>query len=340
MKLLRMISLILVVVSGLSACTSENGGTTGGNPYSEDVSVSGASAQALGGALSASASGGLQASYQMQPASQQKTTVATSLQNLLWSKAWAAGLCPTFLTAAGPSCSASGSAMTLVYDSCSFGSSVTSWEGRKQLTMSAGAAACGTFPHPGAGGSLYRQFVNAAATSPGVMQITSAYGTLALIDHVTANLSNFDGAAIPTITNGGYGMKVDFDGSGARSAVTIAERVRVIGAYDHSIHGSLTITETSGASSRTANGTVDVYLNIAEVIGTSVFTNVVHSDMCCQPTSGSITTTFAAGSSPPTTAIGLLMVGQSETLTFTGCGTANLVAFDGSTKQVRLSRCF
>ena len=67
MKLLRMISLILVVVSGLSACTSENGGTTGGNPYSEDVSVSGASAQALGGALSASASGGLQASYQMQP---------------------------------------------------------------------------------------------------------------------------------------------------------------------------------------------------------------------------------------------------------------------------------
>lgn len=269
------------------------------------------------------------------------TPKSSSLALDLFPRAWAAGFCPTFLTAAGASCSASGSAMTLSYQDCNFGASTAIWKGKQQLTMSAGSASCGTFPNPGASGSLYRQFVNASASGPGVMQIDTAYGTAAFIDHLSANLNNYDGVTITPIHNGGYGMKVDFNGSGARSAVTLASRVIVTGVYSHTIAGALTISESSAsASQRTINGSINVYLNFVQVTGTSVFTNVVHDNMCCQPISGTITTSFAAGGNVAPTAFGATMVGNSETLTFTGCGTANLTGFDVSVKSVQLSRCY
>ena len=129
--------------------------------------------------------------------------------------------------------------MNLIYQDCNFAGSMGIWKGKQQLTMSSGSASCGTFPNPGASGSLYRQFVDSTGAAPGVMQIDTAYGTTAFIDHASTNLSNFDGVAIPTIQNGGYGMKVDFNGSGARSAVTLAARVIAIGLYSHTITGAL-----------------------------------------------------------------------------------------------------
>lgn len=231
--------------------------------------------------------------------------------------------------------------MTLLYQDCNFGASSSIWNGKQKLTMSAGAASCGTFPNPGAGGSLYRQFTNASGAAPGVMQIDTSYGTTAFIDHASTNLNNYDGVTIAPIHNGGYGTKVDFNGSGARTAITLGARVMVIGVYGHTITGGLTISESSAsASQRTINGSIDVYLNFVQVTGTSVFTNVVHDNMCCQPISGTITTTFAAGTNVAPTAFGATMVGNSETLTFTGCGTANLTGFDGNVKSVQLSRCY
>jgi hypothetical protein len=277
----------------------------------------------------------MQAFYKMHaPATQ----VARRFEFSLWPKAWAAALCPTFQST-GLTCNAIGGVMQLSYNDCTFPNSSVIWLGRQALVMSSGTATCGTFPYPGASKSLMRQYVNGAGTSPSSMILTSAFGTTAVIDHATPNLGNFDSAPISAIYNGGYGYQVDYDPSGARSNVTLRERVAVAGSYDHSLNGSLAITETAGAASRTANGTIMVYLNQVQVIGSANFTNVVHSDMCCQPVSGTITTSFSAGVTSPTPQ-GAPMVGHSESLTFTGCGTARHTDYAGNVSNVILSRCY
>lgn len=87
---------IAITALGLTACPGGGKGTTGGNPLAEDTSVSGAAAQALGGALSASNSAGLQALYKYKPSMYTPKHSALSLN--LFPRAWAAGFCPTFLT--------------------------------------------------------------------------------------------------------------------------------------------------------------------------------------------------------------------------------------------------
>ena len=337
MKKLLLVSFLLL----FTAACAKNGGTTTGNPLTEDSSASGAAAQALGGALSASDANGLQAFYSKQSSPVHVAHGSKWEIFSLFPKAYAAGICPTFNTAAGPKCAVSGGNMWLNYSHCSFPSSSAIWDGVQAITMSAGTASCGTFPNPGASSSLYRQFVSAMnSTSPWAMVIRSGYGSVGVVDHVTSNLSNFDNQSIATLINGGYGMRVDFNGTGARSAITLRQRIAVVGSYDHTIDGSLTIAETFGGSSRTVNGTITVYLNGLQVVGTSVFNTVVHNNICCLPVSGSITTSFAAGANVAPTALGTLFVGASETLTFTGCGTAQLQQYDGTVKSVSLSRCF
>lgn len=335
LNLLVLVSLALILAT--VGCSSSKGGTTGGNPLSEDSSASGAVAQATGGALAASGSDGLQAYYR--PQSPHSSRASFSLAPL--PKAWAAGFCPTYRSIAPSKCSASGSSLWLDYNQCSFASSSAIWNGTQAFTMSSGSATCGTFPNPGAGQSLYRQYVTASgSTTPWRITVRSGYGTAGIIDDASTDLQNFDGATITPLINGGYGLKVDFNGSGGtRSALTLAHRIYVVGSYDHSITGSLNISEST-TSQRTVNGSVVVYMNNARVVGTSVLSGVVHEDQCCLPTAGTITTSFSAGSNVAPTTLGDLLVGHSETLTFTGCGTAHLVEYDGTEKDVTLSRCF
>jgi hypothetical protein len=164
-----------------------------------------------------------------------------------------------------------------------------------------------------------------------------------VIDDATANLGNFDtGHTVATILGTGYGTRVNFNASGVRASMDIYKHQYVVGGYDHSVEGSLTISEASaGASSRVLNGTLKVYHNRARIIGTSVFTDVTHSDSCCTPVSGTIETTFSTGQFITTpTVLGSAMVGKKETLVITGCGTANLTNTDGTASAVTLNNCF
>lgn len=314
-------------VLGISLLVLSAGcGKQSASDASEDDSASGAVASAVGASLSNSSSNGTQAVV-FESASGAATTSAAT-----------AAICPTFKTTAGSTCSAAGSTLWLNYSACSFGGSA-SWNGTQALIASSGSAACGTFPNPGASGNLVRQFVaSSGSTTPGKATVTTAAGVSVTLDHATANLGNFDDVAIATLANGGYGLKVGFSASGARNAITIAHRRAVEGVFDHSVSGQLTVSEDAGASSRTVSGTVKVYHNRARVIGTSVLTAVAHTDGCCMPTSGTIKTTFEAGTSRAPLIPRL--VGRSETLTFTGCGTASLVNDEGTTVDVTLSRCF
>src|ERR1700722_11266391 len=111
---------------------------------------------------------------------------------------------------------------------------------------------------------------------------------------------------------------------------------------DHTIDGGLTISETgSGASiSRTVTGSIVVYHNLLRVIGTAVFTDVVYNDTCCGPVSGSITTTFAQGNNVSPTRAGSFAVGESETLTFNGCDSANYsTTFSSVNETVSVGNC-
>jgi hypothetical protein len=169
--------------------------------------------------------------------------------------------------------------------------------------------------------------------------ITTGFGTLSAVDDHSSNLKNFNNDSVATLQNGGYGSKVGFGPNGGRNSVSVAHRLWTEGLFDFSVTGTLAVSEADGAASRTVNGSVTVYHNILQVIGTSTFNNVTHSDSCCLPISGSITTVFSAGSVAPTE-LGLLMVGKSETLTFTSCGEGLLQTYNGTQQTVALSRCY
>jgi len=306
----------------------------------EDTSASGAAAGAVGGALSGSNSTGTQAFFMPLFNPPQQVTLLSSIYHALnfISPAYAATACPTFKTI-GTGCTTTSSNMWLTLSTCSWGTSSAAWTGIQGLFASTGTVNCGTLPSP-MNGSLTRQFVAAAlGTTPATGTVVSSFGTTAVIDHSTTNLGNFNSDTIATLLNGGYGEQVTF-ASGKRTSVNLQQRIYATGSFDHSMTGALTISETAGSSTRTISGTMTVYHNLAKVIGTAVFSNVTHSDGCCYPTGGSITTTFAAGTPTPTST-GSAMVGKSETLTLNStCGSATLVNTTGTSSSVTLSRCF
>jgi len=329
-------SFLIILSLALLALTQSGcggGGTGTGNPMIEDNSTSGVVASAVGGALSSSSTNN---SLAMNSFSHRKTHESFSLIP----SAMASTACPTYHSASGSGCHTTGGDMYLTYADCSFGSSQTNWDAVQAFIMSTGTASCGTFPSPGANATLNLQYVTLLTHAPSTALLTTDYGTLSTIDDNSTNLSNFDGDTIAPIINSGYGAQVGYDSSGKKNSLIIEHHISDI-FLDHTLNGSLGISEIT-SSSRNVTGQVTVYHNRLKVVGTSVLNSLVHDDSCCLPISGSIKTTFAAGSNvadPPTTA-GALLVNKSETLTFTGCRTATYQSYDGTTTNVSLSRCF
>lgn len=294
----------------------------------EDSSASGAAASSVGGSLSSSSSSGTVASRDGK----------NSRWNLLQPTAFAANICPTLKSANGTGCTTGTNAADIAYATCSFGTSLATWSGTQEVTLNPAAPVnCGTFPVPG-NSTLQRQFV----ASPGVAgsgSRTTANGTVVVIDNSSANLTNFDNQTIATNVGSGYGTTVSFS-SNVRTGVNVKQRVYVQGGigFDHSVVGSISISESAGV--RTATGTATVYHNKLKVIGTSTFTGVTYNDTSCVPTGGSIKTTFAAGANVAPTSLGALLVAKSETLAFNGDGTATYTEPSGATAIVKLSHCF
>ena len=310
--------------------------TTSPSAATEDSSTSGAAAGAAGGAMSGSGSGGTIAFLEPSQKSLFQTFVAKAFEMV--PNAFAATACPTFKTT-GAGCTSGSHSLWLTYSGCSFGVSHATWTGVQELTMSTGTAACGSFPFVGGSTYLVSQFVAAASsTTTATATRTNALGTVVTIDDASTNLNNFSGDSIGSILNSGYGTKVTLSGS-ARNSISIARRISSPGKFDQSITGVLTVGETVGNPTRILSGNLTVYHNLLQVVGLSQFTNVIHKDTCCLPVSGTITTTFSAGSIPPTAA-GSALVGKTETLTLTGCGTGTLVSATGSNQSVLLSNCF
>lgn len=308
-----------------------------GAENSDESSVSESVASAIGGALSSTSSGGTQAFFKLNSEAPLSQRLRSELNPL--PAAFAAAFCPTFRTTSS-ACSASGNDMWLEYSDCSFIGRVV-WNGVQRISVSAGSPACGTFPYPGANGSLYRQFASAVgATTAGTLALSLGRNTI-YIDHASANLSNFDQAPIAAINpDGGYGVAVSFGANGLRNSVQFAHRTELPNVFNYSVVGSLSLSENSTESSRSVSGSITVYHNLLQVIGTSTLSQLAHADSCCHPTSGTIATTFSAGANVAPTTRGAELVGKTESLNFTGCGTATLTKADGSTANLTLRRCY
>ena len=294
----------------------------------EDTSASGAAASSIGGSLSSSSSTGTVATFDRKG----------SVWNLAQPTAFAANVCPSLKSANGAGCTNGTNAVDIAYATCSFGTSLATWSGTQEITLNpAGAVSCGTFPIPG-NSTIQRQFVSTPGVAGSASRTTPA-GTVVVIDNSSTNLSNFDNQTIAANVGSGYGTAVSF-ASNVRTGVNVKQRVYVQGGvgFDHTVVGSISISESAGV--RTASGTATVYHNKLKIVGTSTFTGVTYNDMSCVPTAGSIKTTFAAGANVAPTVPGQALVAKSETLSFNGDGTATLTDPTGATSVVKLSHCF
>jgi hypothetical protein len=113
-------------------------------------------------------------------------------------------------------------------------------------------------------------------------------------------------------------------------------------AVDYSALG--TITNTIGADSSSATGTMTIYHNLAHLIANSTVTNVSYSPNCQYAISGAITTNFSASTLPnapqPLPAFAAY-VNATESLTFTTpCGTATYVDVTGKSSTLDLSQSY
>ncbi len=351
-----MISLALT----FSAC-SVNNGPSGA---SEDASISGLAAEAVGGALNFSLSSGTFTMSEMR--SQQSLF---SWLNLFSGIAHAStSTCPTISdsSSSGPNtCSSASNVATLDYSDCSFGNSSATWNGFTQLSFSgATALACGTFPSP-TNDTLLRQAVASAGGAAGTLTRTSSSGTVLTVDDTIHGIDGnyqgdtFNGRAPSNFSftpfNSGGGKEVVFNASGQQTSVTIAEHLSGSldgnALFDHTIAGTVNVSESGSGSSTvwtatagtvssgTCSNGVTGYDNVMKMLGQTCFENVTYNATCCQPISGTIVTTFTNTSNSPSTAIAC-MSGQTETLTITGCGKATYTSCTGATTSVNLDQCF
>jgi hypothetical protein len=245
----------------------------------------------------------------------------------------ASSACPTLATNAGAGCTqVNAQTVDLSYNSCSFGNSAATWSGVLQIADATNVT-CGTFPNT----TLTRQFVTSTSDSTPSSGVRTGSDLTITVDHATPNLGNYQGDTIAPTIGAGYGIGVNWAGAPAIRVAMIINQHVSSPVFDHSVTGTLGISETNGASNRMVSGQVVVYHNLVKVKATSTFSNVVYTDVCCLPTDGSISTAFAATSQSGAT--GQALDGKSETLTFTGCGTATLTQINGKTIDVTLSHC-
>lgn len=298
-----------VCLSGLLLACSDSG-SRGNKSGDEDVSPAGIVAGSIGGALSLGEESGAGS-----------PPVA----------------CPAVTAALSKGCNNVANGVELSYVACQQGTTDAVWNGILNVSV-AGAApiTCGSFSSLGdvaAGKTVQRQFV--ANHTPGTSTRLIPGGTLKTIDHVTDNLANFDNAVIAPNIGTGYGSQISLDGTGRRQQLTVKQRV-FSDAFDYSVVGSVPLSD-SGSTRTIDQGSVQVYVNRLNVMASVALNKVVYANTCCHPVSGSMTATYSAGASAPTPE-GSALVGKTETLTFNGCGTADLTTVAG-TKRVSELNC-
>jgi hypothetical protein len=207
--------------------------------------------------------------------------------------------------------------------SCSSGTATVSWNSCK----------IGLNTLTGGWTSTYNPTTDCSLSAGESVTRTSSTGfTITFVGGATLTTSTeahvaWNGTSIPST-----GVVTSTDGS--TRTVTINGLHRVLKGprgrtwFDHSLTGSLSITGTKAAGTRTVTGTMTLYHNRAQYTAAHTFNNVKWgSSTCPYPTSGSITSTLTGS------------VSGSATLTYSStCGSATFTDTSGSTSSVALSQ--
>lgn len=295
---------LAVLCLGLSSCNfKSNDGLLNGV---EDSSASGVVAGLLGGAILAG-------------------NPTTALSD---------NACPTVNTAAGAGCTTGTDAVKLTYSGCTYGQDSGSWSGTLQVANNGLTCATATLPS-----AATFQYVSGSSPSSGVH--TSTAGTQFFLDDATTNLGNFDSFVIAPTIGSGYGVSMNYTAGAPDGVATIHRRMTTV-SLNYSVTGTAALSTASGTTTVGVTS-MKVYNNRFGVVGTSAFTGVTYDSTCCYPVSGSIQTSFTAGTTvtTPFTQVGLDYVGKSETLTFSStCGSATLLDPYGYTSNVTLTHCY
>jgi hypothetical protein len=102
--------------------------------------------------------------------------------------------------------------------------------------------------------------------------------------------------------------------------------------WNHTVStGASGLSVTGSGASRVVNGEVTVQHNLIKATSTTTFSSVGYTEpLCCFPTTGSVSTTFAKGSN----------VGKTESIAFSAiCGEATLTKPDGTVESLTFEHC-
>jgi hypothetical protein len=255
-------------------------------------------------------------------------------------EALAAVVCPTIGgSAAGCSVGGTGNlTLTMTYGSgCSFGSSAATWTGAQLITFSTGTPSCSSFP-TGFTGTVQRTFAAVVSGSGSNAPTRVApSGTSVVIDTSGASAAadghSYSGGTTVTFASG-VRTQIAVNGINYTGVSPSGKTIFSHSMTTSPVGGSSTpLTISNGV----VNGTVTTFHNLVKIVATSTLSNVAFTAGCCQPTSGTITTTFAAISGVTPVKTGF--VGSTETLTFTGCGTGTYSGPEGYSGAVTLAHC-
>jgi hypothetical protein len=286
-------------IAFVSGCGSSSSSST------EDSSTSGSAAAAIGGSVNGSSSSGTMA---LNLSSHQ-----TMESILAWANpfqlAYASTSCPTF----------SGSTTTLTYSDCSFSGSSAVWNGSVAYTVASPnvtrEVTTGTTRTASSG-----TVVTINTTGSGMTPFTAS-GASAVSGGTTATLS---GSSVTGVAINGVNFV-----AASSSGSTLFNHLLTTSSAD----GGVALTKSGSQWS----GTVVTFHQLVKVIATSTLTNLTFSSGCCLPTGGSISTSFN------TTYASSTFIskynGQTETLTFTGCGTATYSGPESTATSVTLNHC-
>lgn len=226
------------------------------------------------------------------------------------------GLCAGLNLTSGVTCTPLTNLIVFSYNFCSFYGSNSVWTGTQVLALTSGTTpmVCNTFPGFQPGDILVRTF------GPNTLRTFysgTANGTFVLLE--TSNLTN--GWSTPTQTRG---ETIVFGAVGARTitinGLHVAYEIPNYVIWDHMI----TSTDMAvSAGDAVTSGTVTVQMNKTREVATASVAGLTFTG-CCQPISGTITTTFANNTS------------ATETMVFgPACGAATL-----NGRAVTLNHCF
>lgn len=300
---------VLVVSFALASCGKKSeDSTSGSSPSDLSETANAASEQAIAVAQSLNST-----SYAL-ISNKRKTSVAKNIQQLILPEALAATACNAGGSSVGSCPGSAPYTMERTYSSCSMADSTITVAGTVDYTYSnSGCSVIGV--------------TNRSVTRTVNMTMSGKSGGTLTIS--SANTTDYRGNTI------GGGQTLSVNAIAGQFSYAVGGVTRVLtgpgGATLMSLSTRTTTPITASGTSLSnlvlSGGALEIIHNRAKYTLTLATNNVAFSNSCACPVSGSMSGTYSGS------------VSGSATITYTGCGTADVTTSSGSSASITLDSC-